>query len=448
MSSKKKIIIFTPIMVILILLIGGGIWFIRRYTIADAMNIPLKEYTQFEYPEDPAYRSVNYARYSERNLKIMKKDKTQFDLILESTNDHTAKIAFKDIDVGLFVTDLPEWTKKDKDLEIVALTDREWNRQEVSFEPDSKHLEITGGDGFEKSNIHSAAIAKNCLNAGLWEVLLFTEEHGEKALYYQGWFTFPLGHYKDVFEEITGISYWKYWWKLEHWVDPADSQVNLKALRKVLKEKEVEAEFLADERIFASGEQVRKLRNTNFKNIITWEDFYKNPVEFSTFAPPGRYYVEKPWKNEYWRIAEFKKAILRDIQSPVSEELLQEIEMIFKDSRTGEENRFFISGFKLDQLPQLQVEDYPQGLYMPMGIGVPPFFLSYQELERNPPDKSPYFSVLLDSNDRWINHHEVAIDGPVLHRDVNNLDTIHLYLLSYERHSLIGHFILRNTKTW
>ena len=41
--------------------------------------------------------------------------------------------------------------KKDKDLEIIALTDREWNRQQVSFEPDSKHIEITGGDGFEKA---------------------------------------------------------------------------------------------------------------------------------------------------------------------------------------------------------------------------------------------------------------------------------------------------------
>ena len=80
---------------------------------------------------------------------------------------------------------------------------------------------------------------------------------------------------------------------------------------------------------------------------------------------------------------------------------------------------------------------------MPMGIGVPPFFLSYEDLKRNPPDKSPYFSVLLDSHDKWINHHEVAIDGPVLHRDMNNPNLIHVYLLSYERHSLVGHFLLK-----
>ena len=443
MKLQKKIIIFTPMILILVLLTAGGIWFKRKYATSVEMNVHLKEYSQLEYPEDPANRSVHYAQYSNRNLKIVKRDKTHFDLLIEPTNDHTAKIAFKDVDAGLFVTDLPEWTKKDKDLEIIALTDREWNRQEVSFGPDSRHIEITSGDGFEKNNLHSAAIAKNCLNAGLWEILLFTKENGQKALYYQGWFTFPLGQYKDVFEEITGLSYWKYRRRLEHWVDPAGSSINLKALRKVLHEREVQAEFLAQERIYASGEQVRKLRNTNFQNVITWKDFCGSSVEFATFAPPGKYYVEKPWKSEYWRIAEFKEAILRDIQSPASEEVLQEIELVFKDSKTAEINRFFISGFKLNRLPQLPVEDYPQGLYMPMGIGVPPFFLSYEDLKRNPPDKSPYFSVLLDSHDKWINHHEVAIDGPVLHRDMNNPNLIHVYLLSYERHSLVGHFLLK-----
>ena len=76
--------------------------------------------------------------------------------------------------------------------------------------------------------------------------------------------------------------------------------------------------------------------------ILSWKDFYdgQHPVEFATFAPPGRYYVKKPWKNEYWGIAEFKKAILRDIQSPASEEVLQEIEMVFKDSKTAENLMF------------------------------------------------------------------------------------------------------------
>ena len=75
MKLKKKIIIFTPIILILVLLTGGGIWFKRKYATSIEMNVPLKEYSQFEYPEDPANRSVHYAQYSNRNLKIVKKIK-------------------------------------------------------------------------------------------------------------------------------------------------------------------------------------------------------------------------------------------------------------------------------------------------------------------------------------------------------------------------------------
>ncbi|NEO31364.1 MAG: hypothetical protein F6K36_13200 [Symploca sp. SIO3C6] len=77
-----------------------------------------------------------------------------------------------------------------------------------------------------------------------------------------------------------------------------------------------------------------------------------------------------------------------------------------------------------------------------MGIGVPPFYQSYEELKQNPPHESPYFSVLLDSKDQWIDHHSLAVDGPVMHRDQDNPNLLHVYLLSYERHTLVGHFLI------
>lgn len=444
---KKLLTILIPVLVILILLIIGGIRFIWKYSTSNTMSIPLKEYSQFEYPEDPSERSFNYGRYSGRNIKLIKLDKTHFDFILEPAHNHIAKIVFKNIDAGLFVTNLPEWTKKDKNLAIVALTDREWNRQQVSFKPDSKHLEVTGGNGFEKDNLFSAEIAKNCLNAGLWEILLYTKEEGRKVLYYQGWFTFPLGHYKDIFEEISGLSYWEdwHWWRMEHWADPAGSHMDLNILRKTLFAKEADAQFLAYERVFASGEQARKTRTTNFRNIVTWKDFYDGNyrIEFAAFVRPGIYDVERPWRNEYWRIAEFERAMVKNVQSPASEDILQEIEIFFKDSKTGEENRFIISGFKFDRLPRLKVIDYPQGLSMPMGIGIPPFFQSYEDLKDSPPNKSPFFCFLLNSKDDWVNHHEVAVDGSILHRDIDNPNLLHVYLLSYERHSLINHFLFK-----
>ena len=137
--------------------------------------------------------------------------------------------------------------------------------------------------------------------------------------------------------------------------------------------------------------------------------------------------------------------MLREIVSPAGPEPLQELELVF-EGKGGGKCRFLVSGFDLAALPELSVRDYPKGLYMPMGIATPPFFQSYEQLRRHPPERGPYFSLTLDTDDRWINHHEVAIDGPVLHRDAHNANVLHVYLLSYERHSLICHVRIETGK--
>jgi hypothetical protein len=201
--------------------------------------------------------------------------------------------------------------------------------------------------------------------------------------------------------------------------------------------------FDRSEKVLAAGEQLRKRRTTLAENIVSWGDFYDGrKVHFASFIPPGRYSVSHPWKNQYWRMDRFEKTILREIVSPASAEPLQELELVFSSTKQEGVCRFIVSGFDLQKLPQLAMQDYPKGLYMPMGIGVPPFFQSYDELQQQPPDKSPYVSVLLDGNEKWIDHHRFGIDGPVMHRDATNPDLLHVYLLSYERHSLIGHLVL------
>ena len=420
-----------------------GTWFQCRYAASREVQIPLREFSTAEYPEDPADRSVHFGGYNGRTVWLVQKDETRFDFILVPQHEHTATVIFRDIDVSLMTPGEPDWTKSNPELERIALTDRQWNRQQVSFRRESPHIEVTGGNGFETENLCEAKLAKNCLNAGLWEIMLTVSEHGGKACYYHGWFTFPLGHYKRLFEHNTGTSYWKHWYKLEHWSDPVGTPVQLGGLRAVTREREVAARFATDEPVILAGEQVRKRRTVDAENILTWSDFYDGrKVQFATFTPPGRYDVHRPWKNEFGRLSCFVGAVLRDIRSPARSDSLQELELIFQNRQTHELSRFIVSGFDMASLPQLPPACYPEGLYMPMGIGVPPFFQSYDELVQNPPHESPYFCVLLDSNDRWINHHEVAIDGPVMHRDENDPTILHVYLLSYERHCLIGHFIV------
>ncbi len=416
-----------------------------RYQTAGTMAVTIREYSNAEYLEDPAGRSVHHGQYDGRRLALEKKDATHFDFTIESDDPAIAKVVFKNVDVSLFTVNPPAWAKDDPGLLRIALTDREWNRQQVRFGgPDSPHVEVSGGDGWEKDNLYSAELARNCLNAGLWEVLLFTKEGGEKTLYYQGWFTFPLGHYKHLFEHNTGLPYAKHWYYLEHWLDPVGTPVPMAKLREVVSEREVPATFDTSERVIASGEQARKRRTTVAKNVVTWGDFFDGrTIRFAAFIPPGRYSLAHPWKNEYRRMDRFEKAILREVKSPATDKRLHEIELVFSSSKRGGTSRFLVSGVDLASLPQLPVADYPKGMYMPMGIGVPPFFQAYNELETNPPHESPYVSVLLDENDRWIDHHSFAIDGPVLHRDESDPDLLHIYLLSYERHSLIAHIVLR-----
>lgn len=281
-----------------------------------------------------------------------------------------------------------------------------------------------------------------------WRPWWEREEGGDKALYYQGWFTFPLGHYKDLFEQNTGLPYWRHWYYLEHWFDPAGTPVSLDKLREVVREREVRATFERSEKVLASGEQAHKRRTVFGKNILSWGDFYDGrTIRFAAFLPPGRYSVGHSRENEYRRIDRFDRAILREIKSPATDRTLHELELVFSSTKQEGVSRLFVSGFDLAALPQLPVNDYSKGMYMPMGIGTPPFFQSYEELQKDPPYRSPYFSVLLDENDRWIDHHSIAVDGPVLHRDEKEPHLLHVYLLSYERHSLIGHFVLPTSLT-
>ena len=413
-----------------------------RYATADEMVVPVTEFTTFEYPEDPSSRSDRYGQYGGRRLRLIKRDATHFDFVFEpKAGDDVATVTFANIDVSRMTPGQPEWCKGDAGLTRIALTDREWNRQQVRFPVPGSNVTVEGGDGWEAENLTVAALAKNCLNAGLWEVLLSHQTAGGKRMYYQGWFTFPLGHYRDLVEANAGIDYADYWFGLEHWDDPAGTAIAMERLRTVDAERAVAAAFDPDEPLAVAGEQVRKKRTLKAPGVRTWGQFPKRPdVRFATFIPPGTYSVDHPWGNEYTRLAKFEGATLRDVMTADGQRL-NELELAFT-GLDGRDNRFVVGGVDLASLPQLPVGDYPEGLYMPMGIGVPPFYADYADLLASDPMRSPYYSFLLDGRDRWIDHHAAAIDGPVMHRDADDPTKVHLYLLSYERHTLVAHFVI------
>ena len=443
--SRFKWIASRLLILLLLVAVGGIVYFFSRYTVSEETAVDIFEFPTFEYAEDPSGRSPFYSEYKGRKLNLIQLDETHFDFVFEPTEEHVAKVVFKNVDVSLMTVGIPEYAKEDDGLRRVSLTDREWNRQQVQFYVGKDDVEVTGGDGFEKENLHIASLAKNCLNGGLWEVLLFTKTETGKEMYYQGWFTFPMGQYKRLWEKNTGLSYWDDWnfYRMEHWLDPEGNVVPLDKLRTVVDETKIDAKFDPKEAIPFQGEQIRKRRTTQAAGVRNFGDVIekRDSIKLATFYPPGYYDVDIPWANRYELIAKFKGAVHRRVKSVLNDQQLDELELEF-ESVDGKPYRIFFGGIDLSKAPAVKREEYPKGLYMPMGIGTPVFYQDYSELLKNDPQDNPYYSFVLDENDAWIDHHSMAVDGPIIHRDADDPEVVHLYLMSYERHLLVAHFEL------
>jgi hypothetical protein len=415
--------------------------FVYLYQDNSNFDINIKELSRAEYPENPSTLGNHYGRYSKRYLKIKHLEENNYSFHLESKNPSNAKISFKNIDLSLWVPKLPDYAKSSEAHTIVSLVEREWNRQQVFFYPGSPHLEITGGDSIENTQISKVALARNCLNAGLWEVLLYMKEDGQDKLYYQGWFDLPKGIYKKIFENNNKISYWKHFYRLEHWFDPAGKKINLKKIRKVLYTHKSQFFYNQNERIIIAGEQKNKIRTNKTINIHTWNDFFisENKISYAAFVPPGYYSHKHTKETQYGLLTKFIKGTLRLVKAE-NYQATHEIELEYQ-SKNNQTYKILISGIDFKSLKKLSFKNYNKGLYMPMGIGVPPFYQTYDKLKDNPPNQNYYMSVLLDQQGKWIDHHSVGIDGPVIHKDINDSKVFHLYLLSYERHSLVAHYV-------
>jgi hypothetical protein len=134
--------------------------------------------------------------------------------------------------------------------------------------------------------------------------------------------------------------------------------------------------------------------------------------------------------------------MLRQVRLPQGDQLRAEIELTFQDNQTGEPTRLIFGGLDLRSLPVLRPTQYERGWQVPLGIGNPSFFETYEEVLAHPPRQRMFYGFHLDAQNRWIDHHAVGVDGPLLHRDADNPSLIHLYLLSYERHALLNHFVI------
>ena len=386
------------------------------------------------------------------SLSFQQQHGAQFNIVLTlATDSQSAQLHLPDVDLRLFIPKAPEMARGSRELTQWFLTEREFNRQRVIFdlEAESSHWP-EGFAGYSAEDL-SIALTNNCLGAGYWEIAVFAQTgDSDNEKIYQGYFTFPKGAYASLIAQLNPTKYWREARNLENWPGfhfLSGMAFDLDALRQVNRAQAAPVIDLAAEPIIAANEQIKKAdrivyaEDTSAEDIKTWADLRQSNLKFQSFLNPGIYDPHHLWESDYSQIATVKGATVRRISSPLSNQELREVELEFANT-DGETRKFVISGFDLKQIPQLDNSDYSNGVYMPLGFA-PPFTQNYSELVQNPPDQNPFFSVWLTSDSRVIDYRQdIGVNGLVLHRDAYDEALLHIYLLSYERITLVGHYAI------
>ncbi len=374
--------------------------------------------------------------------------------------DDMAQLVLRDIDLTLLMPEVPVHAQSNEALTQWFLTEREFNRQRVIFEPGSTHIDL-GEDlpaelaGYDPEDL-SIALTNNCLGAGYWELAISVAgKDGSSEKIYQGYFTFPRGVYAEIVAWLNSSAYWQQARTMEAW--PGFRFLNglpfsLETLRQVEAETVVPVTDLKTEEIIAADEQVKKqdlivyADGKSGEDMRTWEDVRQADLKFQSFVPPGIYDESHLWESDFSQLATVVGATGRQITptlplDSIAKGALREVEINF-ESEDGELRKLIVSGIDWDQVPKLESADYSDGVYMPLGFGTP-FTQNYSDLVENPPASSPFFSVLLDEDDRVIDYRkDIGVNGLVMHRDLDDENLLHVYLMSYERITLIGHYVV------
>jgi hypothetical protein len=287
-------------------------------------------------------------------------------------------------------------------------------------------------------------IARNCLNAKLWEVIAYRKEDGKEKPFYHGWFDFPEPLYAQMFEDENGIPYDKYEKPLENWVEPANKKVDLSVVRTA--QKEATAEFTSQNDEFY---ELKGARKKKYENIITPEQpetiqaMLKDSTRYATFDKPGFYNTDNPRKTKLGRLAGPKKITVRRIDPDAIDEPRYELDIQYEGTQDDRATRLVLGGLDFEAIPRLKESNHQKGWKMPMGIANHSFYETYEQAKNRPVAKNPYYGMLIDKKGRWIDSHKVGIDGPLMHWDAEDQNVLHVYVLSFERHAFVGHYEVR-----
>jgi hypothetical protein len=414
-----------------------------KETVKKSYPIVLKTATDAEYPNNNmiGFKSRFDGVFSHKKALIIENERGTYDFEIYPDNAKSDTLILKNVNLLEFMPSIPNHVKKDNYLSFLAVLNQEWNRIEVKF---SHKLFSVQGHGTEKNVISRFDIANNCLKKGLWEILTFTTENGNDSLYYQSWFDFPDTLYNQLFFKRNSISIEKYDNMLKNYSHDKGEKVNLEVLRTVNSEKNISFKDFNKEYYPLKGERLTKLSNIVFPTKIhSINDFLTDKTTYSTFAPPGQYTRADPRKTQLSRFQQLDKVVLLQTKSTNSAaNLTDEIQLFYSNKDKIQKTNYIIGGLQLDKLPILKADNLHNGWQRPMGISNHSFYTTYENFVAVSSAENPYFSFLLNEKGDWLDSHDVGIDGILLYRDEADVSKIHGYILSFERHSFVGHFVL------
>jgi hypothetical protein len=345
------------------------------------------------------------------------------------------------IDLTEFIPTVPAWIKDDQYLTKIGLINQEWNRQQVQFDRKFKGLSI-GGSEFEEKSLSRVDIARNCLSSFKWEVILYANEKGKELPYYHGWFDFPKDFYISLFEKKNKEDFGKYETHMTEWIDPENELVNFSKLRTIKQTKKAFFQNLNSQLYPMEGERKKKAKNIIVpKKYSKIQDFLTDSTSFATFTHEGLYDIKNPRRTELGRLAIVDSILVSSINSPNGQvENLHEIRLFFTHHEDSIKTELVLGGINFNDLPRLMEDDLHMGWQNSMGIANHTFYDTYEHTIANSCSKSPYYAMLTDQYQNWLDSHKVGIDGPLLFLDKRNPKILHILILSFERHTFVGHF--------
>jgi len=399
----------------------------------------LTELSDEEYPDNPDI-SVRHSKYSETEMGAIEfiRNGEGFDIVITPSKKEDDTVRMNGIHLMEFIPTIPKYAKNDKYMSLISVVIQEWNRNQVKW-VDEELLSVIPED-FEVNGerITRIDLARNCLNSYLWELFFYADVDGNDVVFYHGWFDFPHDLYKELFEERNGEKFDDYARYMEDWKDPSNEKLDLSLIRKVITSKNVRFVNHDEEMYPISGERKKKEMEVIYpEKYSKMSDFHTDSALFATFSPPGYYTRSDPRHTELGRFHELENVSYRKTASEGIEH--DELHLVFK-RRNGEVTRLVFGGINFEDLPVLEVKDANAGSQYSMGIGNHPFYEDCKAHDALCCYDNPYFGVLLDKDGKWLDSHAIGIDGPLLHIDKDNPNIVHVWLLSFERHALVGHY--------